>query len=580
MEANNLCRLFRYFIVILTIASICETRKHKLKLKDDARNLVDVSTFGFFKHGQLSINISTLVIPNAKLEQKSVGLTLDKSISDGSASYLEDHADPRCILENNSGVAENDSVAVVFFTFNFTNLTLNINRRGHSVRHLHIFPMTKELPDCLLQSVMREKGGTVEKSRRDVQAGDDSALPAFKTPQQTNTTDSNVPSKVDPTKASLVTADPSLTEIPKSVECPLLNHVPVYRSKDYYYTSFRVYALHDSEEGLYNLFFHHCKNSPINLTVEIVEENNGPNYLSAGDIPLPTLFLSMSFVYFISACYWFIYLRQHKEDVFKIHYLMFLLVVLKTLSLMFHAMDYHFIAVDGSPMEAFAILFYITYLTKGALLFLNIALIGSGWAFVKPILSEKDKKLFITVIPLQILANVAYIITDTSEEGESQYSTWKAVFVLVDILCCGAILYPVIWSIRHLQEAATTDGKAAISLSKLKLFRHFYTLVVCYIYFTRIIVYLLKVTVPFRYMWLDEFFFELATYIFFFITAYKFRPGSDNPYLRLPSDDEDDMEMDEVLTETGFTETLTKLHNSNKSTTNAVQRESSQSTSA
>ena len=49
---------------------------------------------------------------------------------------------------------------------------LNINRRGHSTRHLHIFPMTKELPDCLLQSVMREKGGTVEKSRRDVQAGD------------------------------------------------------------------------------------------------------------------------------------------------------------------------------------------------------------------------------------------------------------------------------------------------------------------------------------------------------------------------------------------------------------------------
>ncbi len=55
-----------------------------------------------------------------------------------------------------------------------------------------------------------------------------------------------------------------------------------------------------------------------------------------------------------------------------------------------------------------------------------------------------------------------------------------------------------------------------------------------------------QVTVPFRYMWLDEFFFELATYIFFFITAYKFRPGSDNPYLRLPSEDEDDLEMDEV----------------------------------
>ena len=47
-------------------------------------------------------------------------------------------------------------------------------------------------------------------------------------------------------------------------------------------------------------------------------------------------------------------------------------------------------------------------------------------------------------------------------------------------------------------------------------------------------------------MWLDEFFFELATYAFFIRTAYKFRPGSDNPYLQVPSDDEDDIDMDEV----------------------------------
>ena len=48
-------------------------------------------------------------------------------------------------------------------------------------------------------------------------------------------------------------------------------------------------------------------------------------------------------------------------------------------------------------------------------------------------------------------------------------------------------------SIRHLQEASQTDGKAQSSLRKLKLFRHFYILVVCYVYFTRIIVYLLRV---------------------------------------------------------------------------------------
>ncbi len=49
-----------------------------------------------------------------------------------------------------------------------------------------------------------------------------------------------------------------------------------------------------------------------------------------------------------------------------------------------------------------------------------------------------------------------------------------------------------------MQEASSTDGKAAVSLEKLKLFRQFYVMVVCYIYFTRIIVYLLRITVPFQ----------------------------------------------------------------------------------
>ena len=51
---------------------------------------------------------------------------------------------------------------------------------------------------------------------------------------------------------------------------------------------------------------------------------------------------------------------------------------------------------------------------------------------------------------------------------------------------------------------------------------------------------------PFQYEWLDELFKELATYAFFVITGYKFRPASNNPYLQLSTDSDDEVEMDEV----------------------------------
>ncbi|CAB4023720.1 GPR107-like [Paramuricea clavata] len=114
-----------------------------------------------------------------------------------------------------------------------------------------------------------------------------------------------------------------------------------------------------------------------------------------------------------------------------------------------------------------------------------------------------------------------------------------------DLLCCGAVLFPVIWAIRHLKEASQTDGKAAVNLAKLKLFRQFYIMIVCYIYFTRIIVQIVKITVPFQYLWLDEFFMNLSMMALFIMTGYKFRPGSDNPYLHV-SQDSDGEEMDEV----------------------------------
>ena len=55
-----------------------------------------------------------------------------------------------------------------------------------------------------------------------------------------------------------------------------------------------------------------------------------------------------------------------------------------------------------------------------------------------------------------------------------------------------------------------------------------------------------QITVPFQYEWLDELFKEMATLVFFVVTGYKFRPASNNPYLQVPTEDEDEIEMDEV----------------------------------
>lgn len=86
------------------------------------------------------------------------------------------------------------------------------------------------------------------------------------------------------------------------------------------------------------------------------------------------------------------------------------------------------------------------------------------------------------------------------------------------------------------------DGKAHNSLVKLQLFRQFYVMVVVYVYFTRIVVYVLAATVPFYMLWLGPLSTEIATLLFFTVTGYKFRPAVDNPYLPVRSEDSEGLE--------------------------------------
>lgn len=70
------------------------------------------------------------------------------------------------------------------------------------------------------------------------------------------------------------------------------------------------------------------------------------------------------------------------------------------------------------------------------------------------------------------------------------------------------------------------------------MFKHFYIIVLCYIYFTRIVVFILHSTLPLNYVWLSEASGELATLAFYTLTALQFRPHAGGGYYQLLNDSE------------------------------------------
>jgi len=172
-------------------------------------------------------------------------------------------------------------------------------------------------------------------------------------------------------------------------------------------------------------------------------------------------------------------------------------------------------------------------------LFSVIILVGTGWSHLKPFLTDRDKQIILVVLVIQVLVNIAGAVVDYTEPGQAGWVTWRDILHILDMICFCVILLPIVWSIRHLRQASSSDGKAAANASRLQAFRSFYLLVVCFIYFTRIIVYLLGATLPFEYTWIQYFLQEAAAVGFYATTGYLFRPQTRNPYLALDKDDDD-----------------------------------------
>ncbi|PNH06279.1 hypothetical protein TSOC_007366 [Tetrabaena socialis] len=292
--------------------------------------------------------------------------------------------------------------------------------------------------------------------------------------------------------------------------------------------------------GLFYLYFANCEpDTPVsfNSLIEMynVDSKGRKDYLSVGDTSLDAVYWSMFATFVACTAAWAMWVLRNKQYSHKIHYLMFGLGCFKALTLLSQALMVYYIERSGSA-DGWNVVYYVFTFLRGILFFTVVVLIGTGWSLMKPFLGDKEQRIIMIVIPLQVLANMAIIITEEESPSTKDWFTWRDVFHLVDIICCCAILFPIVWSIKNLREASQTDGKAARNLEKLTLFRQFYVMVVVYIYFTRIVVYLLKSTMQYEFSWVSAAAEELATLTFYVWTAVKFRPMNENPYLKVAGD--------------------------------------------
>uniref|UniRef100_A0A7N0VJS7 Uncharacterized protein n=1 Tax=Kalanchoe fedtschenkoi TaxID=63787 RepID=A0A7N0VJS7_KALFE len=288
----------------------------------------------------------------------------------------------------------------------------------------------------------------------------------------------------------------------------------------------------------YTLAFANCQPQfQISMTVhtEMYNVDGGrKDFLPAGETPLPKLYFLLFLIYSAFAALWiFICVKQREaKAVHKIHLIMAALLVFKALKMICASEDKMYVRRTGTP-HGWDVAFYVFGLFKGVVLFMVIVLIGTGWSFLKPYLQEREKSVLIMVIPLQLLENVAYVVISETGPATKDWMAWNQVFLIVDVACCCAVFFPIVWSIRGLREASKTDGKAARNLEKLTLFKQFYMVVVGYLYFTRVVVSAVGSVLNYRYEWVVNAAAEGGSLAFYLFIFYNFQPLERNPYLEV-----------------------------------------------
>ncbi|KAF0892984.1 hypothetical protein E2562_021286 [Oryza meyeriana var. granulata] len=326
--------------------------------------------------------------------------------------------------------------------------------------------------------------------------------------------------------------------------CPLTSKyvLPLFRLKDIAPDGNGKGSVTIDAADQYTVLFSSCQDG-VEVTMDVRTEmynvrGGGREYLPVGLLPLPGIFVAASAVYFAFLGAWAWACARHRATAERIHAVMGALLLFKALKLACAAEDSWYVERTGTP-HGWDVAFYVFGFFKGVLLFTVIVLIGTGWSFLKPYLQEREKKVLMIIIPLQVIENIASAVIGETGPAGRDWLAWNQVFLLVDVVCCCAVFFPIIWSIRNLREASKTDGKAARNLQKLTLFKQFYLVVVGYLYFTRIAVSAFAAVLSYRYQWVVTVAMEAASLAFYVFVFYNFKPVERNPYLYVGDDEEE-----------------------------------------
>jgi len=198
-----------------------------------------------------------------------------------------------------------------------------------------------------------------------------------------------------------------------------------------------------STEGLYTVYFVTCSKDAdttlkvsLKLKIEMFNMESGTkNFLSTGQSALPTIYILLFVIHLFLCAAWGSVMKRNRPSVNKLHWLMTALLAVKTLTIFWQALETRELKYAGTS-GGWGVVYYIFSFLRGMMLFTVILLIGTGWAFLKPFLNDRDKKVFMFVIPLQLFANIALIIVGESSPGSQEWVTWKDIFAIVDLICC------------------------------------------------------------------------------------------------------------------------------------------------